>query len=92
MQQVKDFINFFDIIVGTFWSFSMIELLPIIISGQVANTLFSSISGVVQLLFAFAGLLYLVLRMWHFYRMSILHWAYRREELIEKRNLNSKKK
>jgi hypothetical protein len=92
MQQVKDFLNFLDIIVGTFWGFTMIEIVPLIISGQVANTLLSSISGVVNLLVAFAGLVYLILRAWHFYRMSILHWAYRREELIEKRNLNSKKK
>ncbi len=91
MQQVKDFLNFLDIIVGTFWGFTMIEIVPLIISGQVANTLLSSISGVVNLLVAFAGLVYLILRAWHFYRMSILHWAYRREELIEKKRNNETK-
>jgi len=92
MQQIKDFLNFLDVIVGTFWGFTMIEIIPILLSGQVTNTLLSNASGIVNLLLAIAGLIYLILRAWHFYRMSILHWAYRKEELIEKKNLNKQNK
>lgn len=90
MQQVKDFLNFLDVIVGTFWGFTMIEIIPIFFSGQITNTLLSSASGIVNLLLAIAGLIYLVLRIRHFFRMSKLHFEYRKEELIEKKNLNKK--
>jgi len=92
MQQIKEFLNFLDVIVGTFWGFTMIEIIPILLSGQVTNTLLSNASGIVNLLLAIAGLIYLILRAWHFYRMSILHWAYRKEELIKKKNLNKQNK
>lgn len=92
MQQVKDFLNFLDIIVGTFWGFTMMEVIPVFFSGQIANTLLASASGVVNLLLSIAGLIYLIIRAWHFYRMSILHIAYRREEIIEKKNNNYGKK
>lgn len=92
MQQIKDFLNFLDVIVGTFWGFTMMEIIPLFFSGQITNTLLASASGIVNLLLAIAGLVYLIIRAWHFYRMSILHWAYRKEELIEKKNLNKKNK
>jgi hypothetical protein len=91
MQQIKDFLNFLDVIVGTFWGFTIMEIIPLFFSGQVTNTLLSSASGFVNLLLAIAGLVYLIIRTWHFYRMSILHIAYRREEIIEKKNLNKNK-
>jgi hypothetical protein len=90
MQQIKDFLNFLDIIVGTFWGFTMMEVVPLLVSGGGSAAFLSSASGFVNLLLAIAGLVYLIMRAWHFYRMSILHWAYRREELIEKKNLNKK--
>ena len=92
MQQVKDFLNFLDIIVGTFWGFTVIEIIPAVLSGQIANTMLASVSGFVNLLLSIAGLIYLIIRAWHFYRMSILHLAYRREEIIEKKNNNHEKK
>ena len=88
MQQVKDFLNFIDIFVGMFWSFTMIEVMPIILSGQIATNLLSSMSGFVNLLVAIAGLIYLAVRTVHFYKMSKLHIQLKKEEIIEKQNAN----
>jgi len=92
MQQIKDFLNFLDVLVGTFWSFTMMDIIPIIFSGQIASQLLSSVSGVVNLLLAIAGLVYLVVRLIHFIRMSKLHIQMKKEEIIEKQNSNFYKK
>jgi len=92
MQQIKDFLNFLDVLVGTFWSFTMMDIIPIIFSGQITSQLLSSVSGVVNLLLAIAGLAYLVVRLIHFIRMSKLHIQMKKEEIIEKQNSNFYKK
>jgi len=89
MQQIKDFLNFIDVIVGTFWSLTMMDILPIIFSGQITTGLLNSLSGIVNLMVALAGLIYLVFRTIHFVRMSKLHIELKREEIIEKRNANN---
>lgn len=92
MQQIKEFLNFLDILVGTFWSITLLDLYPLLMTGQLTNAALSSISGFVNLLLAVAGLIYLVLRIIHFFRMSKLHIEYKRQEIIEKKNANFYKK
>lgn len=92
MQQVKDFLNFLDLIVGTFWSITMIDVLPIILSGQISKFAISGVSAFVNLLLAIAGLVYLVVRIVHFLRMSKLHIEYKKQEIIEKKNANFEQK
>jgi len=92
MQQVKEFLNFLDLIVGTFWSITMIDILPIILSGQISNFAISGVSAFVNLLLAIAGLVYLVVRIIHFLRMSKLHIEYKKQEIIEKKNANFEQK
>jgi hypothetical protein len=92
MQQIKDFLNFLDVLVGTFWSITLLDLYPLLITGQLTNNAMSSISGFVNLLLAIAGLIYLVLRIIHFFRMSKLNLEYKKQEIIEKKNANFYKK
>lgn len=92
MQQVKDFLNFIDVIVGTFWSLTVMDLYPLIFSGQITISAISNISTFVNLLLAIAGLVYLVFRIIHFVRMSRLHIEYKKQEILEKKNANFYKK
>jgi hypothetical protein len=92
MQQIKDFLNVLDLIVGTFWSITMVDFLPVLFSGQLTKNVISSFSVFINLLLAIAGLVYLILRIIHFFRMSKLHIEYKRQEIIEKENANFYKK
>lgn len=88
MQQIKDFLNFLDLLVGTFWSVTMMDVLPIIFSGQIGTQLLGSISGIVNLLLAIAGLVYLIVRLVHFVRMSKLIIESKKQDIIAKKNAN----
>lgn len=88
MQQVKEFLNFLDLLVGTFWSITVLDIIPILISGEISKFAISSVSAFVNLLLAIAGLVYLVIRIVHFLRMSKLHIEYRKQEILEKERGN----
>lgn len=88
MQQVKEFLNFLDLLVGTFWSITVLDIIPILISGEISKFAISSVSAFVNLLLAVAGLVYLVIRIVHFLRMSKLHIEYRKQEILEKERGN----
>lgn len=88
MQQVKDFLNLLDFIVGTYWSITMMDVLPMLFSGQIQTSMLSNISGFVNLLLAIAGLIYLVVRLVHFVRMSKLHIESKKQDIIAKKNMN----
>jgi len=88
MQQVKDFLNFLDFLVGTFWSITVMDILPYVFSGQIGTQLLGSVSGVVNLLLAIAGLVYLVVRLIHFIRMSKLHIESKKQDIIAKQRAN----
>ena len=92
MQQIKDFLNFVDIIVGTFWSMTVLDLYSVLFSGQITISVLSDISTFVNMLLAIAGLVYLVVRIVHFIRMSKLHIEYKKQEILEKQNANFYKK
>jgi len=88
MQQIKDFLNVLDFLVGTYWSITMLDVLPIIFSGQISTQILSSVSGVVNLLLAIAGLIYLVVRLIHFIKMSKLHIESKKQDIIAKKHAN----
>lgn len=88
MQQIKDILRILDLIVGTYWSITVIDILPIVFSGELSKFAISSLSALVNLLLAIAGLVYLVIRIVHFLRMSKLHIEYRRQEILEKERGN----
>jgi hypothetical protein len=92
MHQIKEFLNFCDLIVGTFWSITVLDILPVLLSGQISNFAISNVSSFVNLLLAIAGLVYLVFRIIHFVRMSKLHIEYKKQEIFEKQNDNFYKK
>ena len=92
MQQVKDFINFLDYIVATFWGFTLVEIIPVVVTGGLFPNMLSSISDFIKVLFAIAGLIYLIVRLIHFVRMSKINLEIRKEELYEKQNANFKNK
>jgi hypothetical protein len=92
MHQIKEFLNFLDLVVGTFWSITMLDFLPILLSGQSSTFAISNISSLVNLLLAIAGLVYLVVRIIHFIRMSKLHIEFKKQEIFEKQNENFSKK
>jgi len=85
MQQVKEFLNFLDVVFATFWGFTLTEVIPILTSG---NYVLSSIDNVIKVAFALVGLIYTVVRMLHFIEMSKLNKEYRRQEIIEKKMNN----
>jgi len=88
MQQIKEFLNVIDFIVGTWWGITFIDILPIILSGGFTENLLSSASSFMNFLVVVAGLIYLILRIIHFARMSKLNIEYKRQEIIEKQNAN----
>jgi len=92
MQQIKEFLNFLDLLVGAFWSFTMMDLIPMIFSGQITITALSNVSTFVNVLVAIAGLIYLIFRTIHFAKMSKLIIQLKKEEIIEKQNANFRKK
>lgn len=85
---MKDFFAVIDVFVGGLWSFTMLEIMPIVFSGKIAKELFSSASGIVNFLLAVAGLIYLFVRLLHFIKISKINIEIRKQDLIAKRNQN----
>ena len=81
MQQLKEFFNLVDFLVGTFCGITLIEIVPVLAANGLFNGVMSSFSDLTNTLFAFAGLIYLVVRLIHFIRMSKINVAIRKEEL-----------
>ena len=81
MQQLKDFFNLVDFLVGTFWGITLVEIVPVLAANGLINGVISSFSDLTNTLFAFAGLIYLVVRLIHYIRMSKINVAIRKEEL-----------
>jgi hypothetical protein len=84
MNKIKEFFNYLDYLVGTFWGITVYDLLPQIGTG----TLISSFDGVVKTLFALIGLMYACARLITYIIMSRLNKRYREQEIIEKENSN----
>jgi hypothetical protein len=90
MQQLKEVLNFVDLIVGSFWGVTIVEIIPIISSGS--TMVFTQVDDVIKITFAFVGLIYALVRLIHFAKISKLNRDYREQEIIEKQNDNFRKK
>jgi hypothetical protein len=90
MQQLKEALNFVDLIVGSFWGVTVVEIIPLIRTQS--TVVFTQIDDVIKITFAFVGLIYALVRLIHFYKISKLNRDYREQEIIEKQNNNFRKK
>jgi hypothetical protein len=90
MQQLKEFLNFADLIVGSFWGLTIVEVIPIVSSGS--TVVFTQVDDFIKVSFAFVGLIYALVRLVHFAKISKLNRDYREQEIIEKQNNNFRKK
>jgi hypothetical protein len=90
MQQFREVLNFVDLIVGSFWGVTIVEIIPIISSGS--TMVFTQVDDVIKITFAFVGLIYALVRLIHFAKISKLNRDYREQEIIEKKNTNFYKK
>ncbi len=89
MHHVKSILNFIDIILGTFWSVTLIEVIPLLSSGT--TVVFTQIDSLIKILFSFGGLIYLAFRINHYHRNSKLDRELKAIELIYKQEELSKR-
>lgn len=80
MNELKEFFNYLDYVVGTFWGITVYDILPQIGTG----TLIDSFDGVIKTLFALVGLIYACARLVTYIIMSRLNAKYREQEIFEK--------
>jgi hypothetical protein len=92
MHQVREFLNFLDYIVGTFWGITLVDIAPTLLSNGISIGILSDLSEFIKILFAIAGLIYLIFRLLHFIRMSKINVSIRYEELrkLERDNFKYK--
>jgi hypothetical protein len=88
MHQIREALKILDLIVGTWWGVTFMDILPHITAKGILGVVASDALGFFNFLVVVAGLVYLVVRIVHFVRMSKLHIEYKRQEIIEKQNAN----
>ena len=86
MHTIKSFLNFIDIILGTFWSITLIEVVPLVTSSPVV--VFSQVDNVIKILFSLAGLVYLIFRIINYWHMSKLNREIKKLEIYRLKNEN----
>ena len=86
MHTIKSFLNFIDIILGTFWSITLIEVVPLVTSSPVV--VFSQVDNIIKILFSLAGLVYLVFRIINYWHMSKLNREIKKLEIYRLKNEN----
>lgn len=84
MQQIKTFFNLIDILLGTFWSMTVIEIVPLLTSGT--TLVFTQVDNIIKILFSLAGLVYLIFRIINYYHMSKLNREIKRLEIYKLNN------
>jgi len=84
MNEIKEFFNYLDYVVATFWGITVYDILPQIGTAQ----LIGSVDGIIKTLFALVGLVYACARLVTYVVMSRLNRRYREQEIIEKENAN----
>lgn len=89
MHYIKSLLNFIDIILGTFWSITLIEVLPLVTSGT--TVVFTQIDSLIKIMFSLGGLIYLGFRINHFHRNSKLDRDLKAIDLIYKQEELSKR-
>ena len=86
MHTIKSFLNFIDIILGTFWSITLIEVVPLVTSSPVV--VFSQVDNIIKILFSLAGLVYLIFRIINYWHMSKLNREIKKLEIYRLKNEN----
>lgn len=89
MERVKVFLLSLDWIFLTISGYSFIDIASTLVAGNLAM---SSFENFIKLLLSMAGFVYLCARTYHFIMKSALEREMLKEEIIEKRNGNFKKK
>jgi hypothetical protein len=84
MQHIKSLLNFIDIILGTFWSVTLIEVVPLLTSGS--TVIFTQIDSLIKILFSLAGLVYLIFRIINYWHMSKLNRELKKLEIYKLSN------
>lgn len=86
MMQLKSLYSIIDGFVLTWCGYSFIELMAMVSAG---NSMLSSIDGIVKLIMSILGALYILVRVWKFYRMA--HIEIRTKELdLQKKEIEHK--
>ena len=86
MQQVKDVLNFIDILLGTFWSYMIIDIIPILAYSP--TVILSDVDNIIKILFSLAGLVYLIFRIINYWHMSKLLREIKQLEIYRLKNEN----
>ena len=86
MQQIKSILNFIDIVLGTFWSITLVEVMPLLTSGT--TIVFTQVDNLIKILFSLAGLVYLIFRIINYWHMSKLNREIKRLEIYRLSNEN----
>lgn len=89
MHHIRTLLNFVDIVLGAFWSITFMEVLPFLYSGQ--TIILSDLDNVIKLLFSIAGLIYLIVRIQHYYKNTKLDRELKAIDLISRQEELSKK-
>lgn len=86
MQQIKSFFNLLDLIVGTFWSMTLIEIVPLLTSGT--TIVFTQADNIMKFILSLLGTVYLAFRIYNYWHMSKLNREIKRLEIYRLRNEN----
>jgi len=89
MQTIKSVLNYIDIMVGYLWGLTFMEVIPLITTGS--PIIFTQFDNFIKTLISIAGLVYLVVRINHYYRNSKIDRELKAIELIHKQEELSKK-
>lgn len=86
MQQIKTFFNIIDLFFGTWWSITLVEVMPLLTSGT--TIVFTQVDNLIKILFSLAGLVYLIFRIINYWHMSKLNREIKRLEIYRLSNEN----
>jgi hypothetical protein len=75
--------------VGYFWGYTVFEIMPLVASGS--PIILTQFDNLIKMLISLAGLVYLIIRINHYYRNSKLDRELKAVELISKQEELSKK-
>ena len=86
MQTFKEIFGYLDYIFMTYWGFTIIDLTSIFMAGNI----FSTVDNIIKLLFALAGLIFLIIRGHHYFLDKQLDRKIKKENLekLERENEN----
>lgn len=86
MQELKNILGFLDLMVGTFWGYTLVEVIPLFSAAP--TIVFTQLDNVIKILFSLVGFIYALVRLVHFAKISKLNRDFRQQEIIEKQNAN----